>query len=210
MLGVALLCLVAVVLIPAHPYRGKSGRRAELIEHPKGNWDYELFRIYSIVKSRTMDLKDASSWAISEAILIEGKKNSLDPLLLLAVIEVESSFQHAAVSHMGARGLMQIRPIVAHTLADKMDLGVYSESRELNPEALDDPILNIKLGAFYLQYLKNQFRDLELALTAYNWGPTEVNNRLTTEEAVPLEYAMKVLSAYQNYRRLERQWLKRP
>lgn len=208
--GAILLCLVAVVLIPTHPYRGASGHRAQLIEHPTAKWNHELFRIYSIVKSRTMDLKDASTWDISEAILREGKKNSLDPLLLLAVIDVESSFQHTAVSNMGARGLMQIRPIVAHAMADKVDLDVYYESRELNLDALDDPILNIKLGAFYLQYLKNRFSDLELALTAYNWGPTEIDNRLTMEEAVPLEYALKVLTTYQKYRRLERQMLKRP
>jgi len=111
---------------------------------------------------------------------------------------------------MGARGLMQIRPLVANALANEVDLGDKFASGELDPEALDDPILNIKLGVFYLQHLKRRFRDLELALTAYNWGPTEIDNRLSMEEAVPLEYAIKVLSAYQSYRRPDRDRLKRP
>ncbi|MBI2359194.1 MAG: lytic transglycosylase domain-containing protein [Deltaproteobacteria bacterium] len=152
-------------------------------------------------------MEDASAWAISETIRTESHKYSLDPLLVLAVIEVESRFQLAAVSERGARGLMQIRPLVATALADQVDLGVDFADREIHPEALDDPIINIKLGAFYLQYLHKRFRDTKLALTAYNWGPTEIRNRLDMEEAVPLDYAMKVLSAYNTYRRIDRQGL---
>jgi soluble lytic murein transglycosylase len=200
----ALLCLFIVLLNPVHPFRGDNGHRVELPNFSSDKQDYELFRIYSIVKSRRVDLKDASAWAISETILTESLKHSLDPLLVLAVIEVESSFQHTAVSRRGARGLMQIRPFVANSIADQVDLGVSFASRELHPEALDDPILNIKLGAFYLQHLKRRFRDVKLALTAYNWGPTEIRSRLDMEQAVPLDYAMKVLSAYQSYRRLDR------
>lgn len=202
--GLGLLSLLTVVLNPVHPFRGESSHRVELADYSGDTEDYELFRIYSVVKSRRMDLKDTSAWAISETIQAESLKNSLDPLLVLAVIEVESSFQHTAVSQRGARGLMQIRPLVANALADKVDLGVDFAAQEIHPEALDDPILNIKLGAFYLQHLKKRFRDVKLALTAYNWGPTEISNRLDMEEAVPLDYAMKVLSAYHNYRRLHR------
>ena len=158
--GLALLCLLVLVLNPVHPLRGESGHRVELADYSGDTQDYELFRIYSVVKSRRMDLKDTSAWAISETIQAESLKNSLDPLLVLAVIEVESSFQHTAVSQRGARGLMQIRPLVANALADKVDLGVDFAAQEFHPEALDDPILNIKLGAFYLQHLKKRFSDV--------------------------------------------------
>lgn len=206
----ALLCLLAVLLVPTHPLREGSGHRVEQVDGSSGKQNHELFRIYSVIKSHRMDLQDASAWAISEAILTESIRHSLDPLLILAVIKVESRFQHTAVSNMGARGLMQIRPLVANALANEVDLGDKFASGELDPEALDDPILNIKLGVFYLQHLKRRFRDLKLALTAYNWGPTEIDNRLSMEEAVPLEYAIKVLSAYQSYRRPDRERLKRP
>lgn len=200
--GLAVLCLVVVVLNPVHPFRGESNHRLDLASQTASNQDHELFRIYSVLKSRRIDLQEASAWAVSEAILAESLKNSLDPLLVLAVIEVESSFRHTAISHRGARGLMQIRPFVANDLADKVDLGVDFAPRKIHPEALDDPILNIKLGAFYLRYLNRRFRDMKLALSAYNWGPTEISNRLYTQEPVPLGYATKVLSAYHSYRRL--------
>lgn len=206
----ARLCLFAVLLVPTHPFREGSSHRVEQPDGSGGKLDHELSTIYSIIKSRRMDLKDAFAWAISEAILTESLRHSLDPLLVLAVIEVESRFQHTAVSNMGARGLMQIRPLVANALVNEVDLGEEFASGELDPEALDDPILNIKLGVFYLQHLKTRFRDLKLALTAYNWGPTEIDNRLSMEEAVPLEYAMKVLSAYQSFRRPNRPRLERP
>ena len=206
----ALSCLVAVLLMPSHPSREATSHPVEQVEGSTGKLDHELFRIYSVIKSRRMDLTDASAWAISEAILTESIRNSLDPLLVLAVIEVESRFQHAVVSNMGARGLMQIRPALAIALVNEVDLGDKFVDGELDPEALDDPILNIKLGVFYLQHLKTRFRDLKLALTAYNWGPTEINNRLSMEEEVPLEYAMKVLSTYQSFRHPPRHGLNRP
>lgn len=206
----ALLCLVSVLLMPTHPSRETTSHWVEQVGGSTGKLDHELFRIYSVIKSRRMDLKDASAWAISEAILTESIRNSLDPLLVLAVIEVESRFQHTVVSNMGARGLMQIRPALANALVNEVELGDKFADGELQPEALDDPILNIKLGVFYLQYLKTRFRDLKLALTAYNWGPTEINYRLSMEEEVPLGYAMKVLSTYQSFRHTNGHRLERP
>src|SRR3989337_1231371 len=90
--SLALLCLLIVLLNPVHPFPKDGGHRVELPDHTASRQDYELFRIYSVVKSRRMDLKDAAAWAISETIVTESLKNSLDPLLVLAVIEVESSF----------------------------------------------------------------------------------------------------------------------
>lgn len=206
----ALSCLLAVLLIPTHPSRETTSYRVEQVGGSTEKLDHELFGIYSVIKSRRMDLKDAYAWAISEAILTESIRNSLDPLLVLAVIEVESRFQHGVVSNMGARGLMQIRPALAKALVNEVELGDKFADGELEPEALDDPILNIKLGVFYLQYLKTRFRDLKLALTAYNWGPTEINYRLSMEEEVPLGYAMKVLSTYQSFRHTNGHRLERP
>ncbi len=152
-----------------------------------------------------MDLQDSRAWAIAETIFMESKRHALDPLLVLAVINVESRFQHTVVSTVGARGLMQIRPDVAKALAEERGFFARKDKSPQDILDLDDPIVNIKLGVFYLHSLKKSFRDLKLALTAYNWGPTEVRNRLAEEDAVPLEYAMKVLSTYHGYRRDSRQ-----
>ncbi len=91
-------------------------------------------------------------------------KERLEPALLRAVIKVESNFNHRAVSRVGARGLMQIMPMTAEGLGSQKALD------HRNPRA------NILAGARYLRSMINQFSGkLELAIAAYNAGPTAVN-----------------------------------
>ena len=94
-----------------------------------------------------MIIKDAAS------------KNELVKSLILAVIKVESGFDSQAVSRKGAMGLMQLMPGTAS------DLGVT------NPL---DPEQNIFGGAKYLSDCLKTFKDLNLALAAYNAGPSRV------------------------------------
>jgi len=201
----ATLALLSLLLIPSHPFKGENGHWIEFLDESLSKETYDLLDIYSIVKSQRPDLMDAWAWAVSHTIMEEGKRRSLDPMLILAVIDVESRFQNVAVSSEGARGLMQIRPIFANALAEEAEL-----ERWEGEKSLDDPILNIKLGVFYLHNLKKDFRDLKVALTAYNWGPTEVKNRLEEDEMLPFEYAMKVLTTYQSYLKEPRQGSKVP
>lgn len=205
------LAIFSLLLIPSNPFSliKESPHWLEQIDSNYNKDTYELLKIYSVLKSQRMELSDSSVWDVSSAILEESRKHSLDPLLILALINVESSFQTEAVSNQGARGLMQIRPIAANAVIKELvsrDRGINGAMEEpLEPtfEALDldDPILNIRLGVFYLHSLKKNFRDLKLALTAYNWGPTEVRNRLEEDEGLPLDYATKVLSTYHSYRK---------
>jgi soluble lytic murein transglycosylase-like protein len=58
--------------------------------------------------------------------------------------------------------------------------------------------VNIRLGVYYLHDLKKQFRDLNLALTAYNFGPTEIQNRVENNLELSSEFAGNVLQAYRN------------
>jgi len=83
------------------------------------------------------------------------KALSLDPALIEAVIQAESAFNPHAVSHKGAVGLMQLMPETAARY------GVYDRR---------DPTQNIIGGARYLRDLLDEFRDLPLALAAYNAG----------------------------------------
>jgi len=91
--------------------------------------------------------KHASSYQLEEA-------------LVKAVIKVESDYRPRIVSRKGAQGLMQLIPETAR------DLQVH------NPF---DPYENIRGGSQYLRQMLDLFNDnLELALAAYNSGPSTV------------------------------------
>ncbi len=84
------------------------------------------------------------------------------PALIKAVIKAESDFDHKAVSHKGAQGLMQLMP-------DTADLMKVTDT--FNPES------NIFGGTRYLSLLLKRFRgDKMLALAAYNAGPKQVES----------------------------------
>jgi soluble lytic murein transglycosylase-like protein len=80
----------------------------------------------------------------------------LSPELLLAVIEVESSFNRNAVSPTGARGLMQVMPFWMKEIGHPRD-------------DLFNPRTNIRYGCRILKgYVDDERGDLETALARYN------------------------------------------
>lgn len=86
--------------------------------------------------------------------------------LVLAVIRQESAFDPTAISHAGARGLMQIMPTTAKLTAAQAGQ-VYNKAW-----LTDDPNYNLRLGRFYLQSLIEEFDgSYILALASYNAGP---------------------------------------
>jgi soluble lytic murein transglycosylase len=91
------------------------------------------------------------------------------------VIRQESSFDTATTSPVGARGLMQLMPATAATLAKHLGMAA-------TPVALTaDPSLNIRLGTAYLRDLLARFDgSVPLAVAAYNAGPARVAEWLST------------------------------
>jgi hypothetical protein len=83
----------------------------------------------------------------------------LDPELVKAVIQTESGYNTRALSDRGAMGLMQLMPETA---------------AELEIDDPYDPEENIRGGTTYLARLLDRFGRLEVALAAYNAGPTVV------------------------------------
>jgi len=117
----------------------------------------------------------------------------LDPLLVAAIISMESSFRPGAVSEAGAVGLMQLRPFVAQDVAERNDL---LWSGEIN---LVEPNQNVRLGVRYYRELVDRFHgDERLALIAYNRGPTRLRLQMRTSSGtVASSYAESVLRLYQ-------------
>jgi soluble lytic murein transglycosylase-like protein len=186
--------LLSFFLIPSHPFEAETAHRVDEINSAQVQNIYETSKIYSILTSDWTELSESHGWSIANAILTESRRHSLDPILILAVIHVESRFSPTAVSKDGARGLMQIRPAVAAGLAEEANMQDWE-----GEGSLADPILNIKLGIFYLGQLKKNFKDLKLALTAYNLGPTVLRQRLEERDEIPFTYAKKVFSTRHAY-----------
>jgi soluble lytic murein transglycosylase len=108
-----------------------------------------------------------------EVIVEEAKKNNLDPLLIAAVVWVESSFNDNAESAKGARGLMQVMPETGTWAAEQIGLENFSK------EKLFDPHINITIGTWYLGDLFRQFDgNPYVALAAYNGGRGHVRRWL--------------------------------
>ncbi|MBI5178439.1 MAG: lytic transglycosylase domain-containing protein [Nitrospinae bacterium] len=132
---------------------------------------------------------------LAELIMVKSGQYGIDPYLILGVIQAESSFNSRAVSPKGALGLMQLRPHTADFIAPGMELAVE------NADALmDDNELNISLGTKYLAKLIRRFGSLDLALEAYNRGPSQLHQQLEDGDEVGTGYAGKVYSHYHRFK----------
>jgi transglycosylase-like protein with SLT domain len=145
-----------------------------------------LRRLDTLLAERMRGLPESDRIRLADVIYEEATGASLDPFFVLAVIAVESGFDHAAESERGARGLMQLRPSTLR--------GEAARSR-LELSDPDDPILNVRAGVRYFRRLVRAFGSTDLALMAYNAGPNRILRYLEEEGAVPerfLAYPQKV------------------
>ena len=115
----ARLLLIAILFFPVfliqmyYPQTANEQASIQLVQKRPQPKPQELVKIYAIVKSHRRDISDTEAWTLAEAVREQSTVHSFDPLLVLAMIQVESGFQYALVSPSGARGIMQILPDVA-------------------------------------------------------------------------------------------------
>jgi soluble lytic murein transglycosylase len=114
---------------------------------------------------------------LSIAIMREARRNALDPLLVVALIQAESSFDNYAQSPAGALGLMQVMPQTGKSMAASRGVRLTKKMH------LFDSELNVELGTAYLAGLIHRFGALESALVAYNAGPTAARRNLADRSA---------------------------
>ncbi len=184
-------CLALPVAAEVYIYQGPNGERM-ISDRPQQG--------YSLLTKRD-SLKDAGHIMANRPLETGGptsfqyhiRKASedylLDPALIEAVIQVESSFRPDAVSKSGAAGLMQLMPATAD---------------ELNVNDRYSPRQNINGGAKYLRKMLDRFDDdLTLAVAAYNAGPGAVERAGGIPDRPETQrYVKKVMSAYQDFRNL--------
>ncbi|WP_256759982.1 lytic transglycosylase domain-containing protein [Cohnella sp. WQ 127256] len=117
-------------------------------------------------------------WIYPISFTDEIKQNALnyelDPLLIAAVIRVESNYRLNAVSPKGAVGIMQIMPDTAAWILKQGDFGSITVS-----DAGQKAHAGIALGSWYIKELNRQFDgDMIKSLAAYNAGPGKVRQWL--------------------------------
>jgi soluble lytic murein transglycosylase-like protein len=116
-----------------------------------------LARKYRVAQDATRELVDAA--------YREGGRNSIDPLLIIAVIGVESRFNPIAQSDGGAMGLMQVIP---HYHEDKFDAA--------SGESVLDPRINIQIGAAVLREYIRRGGTETAGLQLYNGAVDDDSN----------------------------------
>ena len=106
------------------------------------------------------------------------KEYGIPEYILYAVIKTESDFDPSAESSAGARGLMQMMPETFLWLTGSDHL-----NENLPAEALYDPEVSIKYGAYYLRYLYRKFDyNWDTVFAAYNAGEGNVRAWLSDDE----------------------------
>lgn len=104
---------------------------------------------------------------LHERATFHAGEQAIDPDLVFAVIESESSWDWRAQSPLGAKGLMQVMPIA---LEDVKRL------EDIDDGDLFDVDYNLHVGTLYLANLLDRFEgDVALAVAAYHMGPTAVS-----------------------------------
>jgi soluble lytic murein transglycosylase-like protein len=106
--------------------------------------------------------------ALAPAFERVSAETGLDAYLLAGLVYSESRGKPDARSRVGALGLCQLALVTAREQAERLKLPAPDEAR-----LLEDPELNLRLGAHYLARMASRFDDdVSQALMAYNTGPS--------------------------------------
>ena len=143
--------------------------------HRYGNWGTD--------ETSVRPSASKNKHAFDAVIAAAAAKHNLDFGLVKAVIHTESGFNPNARSGPGAQGLMQLMPATA------------DQYRVAN---VWDPEQNIEAGSKHLRYLLNRYKDVKIALAAYNAGQGNVDRY----GGIPpfsetKDYVARVMSRYQ-------------
>lgn len=169
----------ALMSLEGNPFKGTS----------------ETIYISDVIRENNTGLDTDDEAGVAAFIVEKSRDYGVDPLLVIALIQTESTFNNWARSRKGARGLMQIMPATGRHVARELDLKWEGDKTLFNPYA------NIRVGIHYLSALSERYEDdAVLTLTAYNYGPARLSSLLRRGAPPPGGYADRVLANYEDLR----------
>ena len=184
-LSLVLAIILSLILVPTNRAQKLNGGLGTISTQP---FFMKPFRPDTL--SASLELRRQFEGIVRSA----SYRYDVDPYLVLGMIRVESNFNAYAVSHKGAKGLMQLMPGTARL--HKVD-NVY------------DPVQNIYGGVRHFRLLLDRFDgNVQLALAAYNAGAGAVAkyNRIPPYRETR-NYVRRVMGYYQFYRNSEMTYL---
>ncbi len=151
-------------------------------------------RVDAQLAPRMPQIEDLDRRLLARTIVGEAQAARVDPLLVLALIEIESGFDLGAMSGRGARGLMQLRETTMRREVQRAGLSY---------DGPHDPITNVQAGVRYLRRLLDAFGREDVALMAYNAGPNRILGYMR-EGAIPDRFRVYPRRVKAEVRRLRR------
>ena len=148
----------------------------QLAVHLRGAGDYysSIFAAANVLKAADVATLEAPPWLARlrypvywlDVVQAEATKHGMDPLLLFALIRLESLFDPRAEAAAGEKGLTQVIPATGDYIAGQLNWPNYRHSDLFRPQA------SITFGAWYLAEQLQRFnRNALVALAGYNAGP---------------------------------------
>jgi tetratricopeptide (TPR) repeat protein len=159
---------------------------------------------------RADDWSQAYPRAFPELVGEYSQEWEINPYVIWALMNVESSFNPDSISRANARGLLQVIPKTGELISQRLGYWDFGPSNLMNPE------LSIEFGCYYFSELMTKFHGQELiAFAAYNGGPHRISRLLEAHGRLPLdafietihwdqarEYSKKVFRYLAIFRRL--------
>jgi soluble lytic murein transglycosylase-like protein len=182
---VVLALIAAVALTGLFYYIGlQSSERRELAS-------LKRFIVAYTELNNINDLSASDYDLLAREVKKASQKYDIDPMLVLSVITVESSFDKDAVSSKGAIGLMQLMPHTAKDLC--LEMGMSERNCKVR-----DVKTNILVGTYYLSKLSAKYNNnMKHYLAAYNCGPTMIDRVISSNDRVPTQFYSRIMKVYQ-------------
>jgi soluble lytic murein transglycosylase-like protein len=134
-------------------------------------------------EERTANLRLSYPVVAPNEIWRHSQSYDVDPFLIMGIMRQESTYRNAALSPVGAIGLIQVMPRTGARVAAMLGEHRYS------PGDLEDPSTNLRYGIYYFSRLMERYEgSFPLAVGSYNGGPHNISRWYKAHEGkIPMD-----------------------